>query len=459
MAAREREEFISQMLEKIDTLSIEQIVGKYIDLKPRGAHFMGLCPFHRDTHIGSFIVTPQKKIWKCFACGDNYGGDGVKFVMLYNNCSYLEAAFDIALAFGLISSIEYEKYSKKRKSDNEFSQKIQEKREKAIKKAIQPDKKASKEIIALAYNVIKEKNPLSEEHKQMLLIERYLSKERLSDYFTMPTTSYRKNLVIKTLKDRYPDIPDTEWAIVPGFFIDKKTLKLSLTTVKGLGILIKDLNGNPIGIQVRRDKIDEGMGRYVWFASSFAKNDQEKYIGGASSGSPKDVLFPATPKNTICITEGKFKSEKLRENGNISISVQGVTAWEGVPEIISNIRKSKRIGNNVFFFFDADMWGKKPIFDQSLKLYTKLKEMIPGLNIKYAVWSINDGKGVDDCINNGNLSKIRFLDPLIVAEIEQKVYSTILNFYKIKDIRELPKGKEEEFQGCLQRGCEKYLLA
>lgn len=100
---KDRYEFIEEMFEKLGRISVEQIVGRYTKLIPRGRHWMGLCPFHRDTKLGSFIVTPDKGMWKCFSCGDEYAGNGVKFVSLYKNITYLEAAFEIAYEFGLIT--------------------------------------------------------------------------------------------------------------------------------------------------------------------------------------------------------------------------------------------------------------------------------------------------------------------------------------------------------------------
>ena len=78
---KDRYEFIEEMFEKLGRISVEQIVGRYTKLIPRGRHWMGLCPFHRDTKLGSFIVTPDKGMWKCFSCGDEYAGNGVNLYL------------------------------------------------------------------------------------------------------------------------------------------------------------------------------------------------------------------------------------------------------------------------------------------------------------------------------------------------------------------------------------------
>ncbi|MDQ9783015.1 CHC2 zinc finger domain-containing protein, partial [Serratia marcescens] len=31
--------------------------------------WVGLCPFHNDTKLGSFTVNDAKAIYKCFTCG------------------------------------------------------------------------------------------------------------------------------------------------------------------------------------------------------------------------------------------------------------------------------------------------------------------------------------------------------------------------------------------------------
>jgi len=68
------------IIEKIiDTAKIEEVVGDFIDLKKKGVRYLGLCPFHDDRHIGSFVVYPKGNCYKCFVCGAS--GDSVKFLM------------------------------------------------------------------------------------------------------------------------------------------------------------------------------------------------------------------------------------------------------------------------------------------------------------------------------------------------------------------------------------------
>ncbi len=108
-----KKQFLEELIEKIKSISLEIIIGTRIQLIRKGMYYMGICPFHNDHKIGSFIVTPSKGIWKCFTC--NVGGDAIQFISLHDKVNYVEAAFNIGLEFNLISSVEYEQYFSKRK--------------------------------------------------------------------------------------------------------------------------------------------------------------------------------------------------------------------------------------------------------------------------------------------------------------------------------------------------------
>lgn len=403
---KERYEFIEQMFEKLDTVSVDAVVGQYVQLRQQGRHLMGYCPFHQGSHLGSFIVTPDKGLWKCFACGDGYGGNGINFVSKYKGINYLDAAFDIAKDHGLISFDEYEKFANQNYSDN-YIRELTERQERKHKKNSPNQVKANAQIIHNVYLCIKENSVLSPDHKETLINERKLSPERIKeDYFTFPIRSKEK--IIKKIQEQYPEYSDAILSTVPGFFIKKSTGKLSYSGYKGLGILIRDCNGMIQAIQIRKDTKKEEESRYTWFSSSFASYKPEEFIGGCGSGSPKDVLFPnVDKKHILCITEGRFKSEKLIESGNTSISVQGVTSWKGIEKSISGCLK-KIVYSKIYLFFDSDILGNHFLFVQSEKMVRFLQAQFPDITFYYAFWHKKDGKGIDDCINNGNMKTVKF---------------------------------------------------
>ena len=73
----------------LDTAKIEEVVGDFVTLKKKGVRYLGLCPFHDDKHLGSFVVYPKGNCFKCFKC-DAKGGV-VDFLMKHEKLSYPDA--------------------------------------------------------------------------------------------------------------------------------------------------------------------------------------------------------------------------------------------------------------------------------------------------------------------------------------------------------------------------------
>lgn len=68
----------------MEAIDIVDEIGSVIELEAKGRNYVGLCPFHADNNP-SFTVSTEKKIYKCFVCGE--GGDVVKFYRMYNHIS------------------------------------------------------------------------------------------------------------------------------------------------------------------------------------------------------------------------------------------------------------------------------------------------------------------------------------------------------------------------------------
>ena len=86
MAGRISDRDIAAIRERV---SIEDVVGDYVQLRRAGADSMkGLCPFH-DEKSPSFHVRPTHGHFHCFGCGE--GGDVYAFVQKIEHVSFVEA--------------------------------------------------------------------------------------------------------------------------------------------------------------------------------------------------------------------------------------------------------------------------------------------------------------------------------------------------------------------------------
>ncbi len=56
---------------------IVELIGSYLELKKAGANYKAPCPFHQEKDP-SFMVNPNRQIFKCFGCGES--GDVYTFV-------------------------------------------------------------------------------------------------------------------------------------------------------------------------------------------------------------------------------------------------------------------------------------------------------------------------------------------------------------------------------------------
>lgn len=81
-----------------EKLDLAEFLRSYVQLHPAGRNLKGLCPFHGEK-TPSFIVSPDKKIWHCFGCGE--GGDIVSFVMKYEHVEFPEALRMLAERAGI----------------------------------------------------------------------------------------------------------------------------------------------------------------------------------------------------------------------------------------------------------------------------------------------------------------------------------------------------------------------
>ena len=101
----------------MDSAKIEEVVSEFVTLKKRGINYIGLCPFHNDSHP-SFSVSPTRGICHCFTCGK--GGDAVNFLMELEQMTYPDALRWLAKKYNIeIQEREMTNEEKQRESERE----------------------------------------------------------------------------------------------------------------------------------------------------------------------------------------------------------------------------------------------------------------------------------------------------------------------------------------------------
>ena len=101
----------------MDSTKIEEVVSEFVTLKKRGINYIGLCPFHNDSHP-SFSVSPTRGICHCFTCGK--GGNAVNFLMELEQMSYPDALRWLAKQYNIeIQEREMTNEEKQRESERE----------------------------------------------------------------------------------------------------------------------------------------------------------------------------------------------------------------------------------------------------------------------------------------------------------------------------------------------------
>jgi DNA primase len=80
-----------------DKADIVAVISNFIKLTRKGNNYVGICPFHADKNP-SLVVSPKKKIFKCFVC--NTKGNVFGFVQQYKKVPFIEAVRMVAKLIG-----------------------------------------------------------------------------------------------------------------------------------------------------------------------------------------------------------------------------------------------------------------------------------------------------------------------------------------------------------------------
>ncbi len=187
-------------------------------------------------------------------------------------------------------------------------------------------------------------------------------------------------------------VSDFDLEGVPGFYVDGTEWCVHMA-FPGFYIPYRDVDGNIVALQIRKDGIKMDDNRYVWLSSA----DKEK---GTSSGAPLHFVNPEVVRqsNEIYLTEGALKADIIAANKDVGlIATAGVSAV--TPKKVSQaIYESFPDIERIVVAYDMD-WETNPNVKSALvRLLDELKDSV--VKVYVAVWGESLGKGLDDVLIN-----------------------------------------------------------
>jgi DNA primase len=326
-------------------LSIEDVVGGYIQLKKAGRNLKGLCPFHSDTNP-SLMVSPEKGIAYCFAC--NKGGDIFKFIQLVENVEFPEAVKILAQRAGVpLPEFRLQEHDRKMR-------------------IIEMNRLAARFFAEQLQNSAKHKNYFTERGLTENTIERF----RLG----YAPDSY------SALRDYLAEAGCNEGEMLQAGLLNQRSI-------------------------ADKNTYDRFRGRYMF--PIYDHQDNAVGFGGRISGEgePKYLNSPETPVyNKSFVLYGLNRAKEEIKKKDLAIFVEGymdvitahqhgtenTVATSGTALTAPQLKLIKRYTSNIAFAFDRDSAG----MDATMRAIELARES--GLNIKIII--IPEGKDPDECI-------------------------------------------------------------
>lgn len=333
-------------------LSITDVAGLYMDLKPAGKNLKALCPFHTEKNP-SFIVWPETGTFRCFSC--NKGGDIFTLVQEMENLSFPEAMNFLIEKF----HIPVEKTGQRKKVPTDVYTRINE--------------------IALKY--FKDNLYDTPEGKKAL---DYLRQRGISeDTIRLFSLGYAEN----------------KW---DGLANHLRRQNCDMTKVVELGLLIRNPEKKSIYDRFRGRiifPIFSEFGGLIAFGGRTIFDDTNKYLNSPDTPLYKKSFhlygfnhaknFIRENKHSILV-EGYFDMVVLYQSG-----VKNAVASLGTALTENQIHLLKRFSETIYIFYDSDNAGVTAAVRGIEKMFEQ--------NINPCIVATADAKDPDDFIRQKGL--------------------------------------------------------
>ena len=311
--------------EVIRVANVYDVISQYINLEKTGSNYRALCPFHPEK-TPSFMVSPQKNIFKCFGCGKS--GNAVKFVMEYEGISFPEAIVKIAQQYNI--PVKYTKEDE------------------------------NKDLLGL-YNVVKKVASFYKEQlKKSEKAKKYLKEREINystvDFFEIGYSPENSNILLEYCKKEGISEEDLK--------------KTGIISIYENGQIVDKFRGRVIF------PIKDHRGRTVAFGGrSIEESKTPKYLNSPETPiySKSKVLYGyyeardiLREKKEVIIVEGYFDLLSLYQ-----IGIKNVVATLGTALTEKHAELLKKFVNRAYLMFDSDKAGKNAVIRASKVLLSK----------------------------------------------------------------------------------------
>ena len=331
---------IKDIIEEIKSrCDIASIISGYINIKPSGSNYKGLCPFHGEK-TPSFYINTSKQIYKCFGCGE--GGDVINFIMKIENLDFMDAVKLLADRCGIQINTNVDESTKER---IEKSKKFQDIHVEAARFYFS--------------NLIKSKNPGYEYLRQRGLDDKIIKRFGLG--YSLDSWNSLMNYLISI---GYKD----EDLIECGLFGYKSETKKVYDKFRNRVMFhIFDYRGNVIGFGGR--VLDDSLPKYLNSPDTLIFNKRQNLYG--LNFARKEIK-----DRSVILVEGYMDLISLYQYGikNV-VATLGTALTDGQGSLI------KRYADTAIISYDSDEAGIKATL-RAIEILNKLDINVKVLNLK-----------------------------------------------------------------------------
>ncbi len=332
-------------------LSIEDVVGDYLELKRSGRNFKALSPFTNEK-TPSFMISPEKQIWHDFS--SNKGGDMFSFVMEMEGLDFKGALELLARKAGL-------DISTYRSGNNKGAARLKERMYEALDQAAN-------------------------------FYQRYLTKHEQALTYVRKKRGFDKETMLEFRIGYSPDNGTELYSYLRGKkFTDEELQKAGLMVVRynkpsdmfrgRIMVPLMDPQGRVIGFTARLLRDDPNAPKYINTPQTILY-DKGRHVFAFH------LAKEAIRKEKVCVmVEGNLDVVSAHQAGT-----KHVVATAGTALTESHLKTVLHFTDDVRICFDQDAAGQDAI-ERSIAVASKL-------GVSLSVLPLPEGKDPDDVIRS-----------------------------------------------------------